>query len=34
VETMFVRRRDARVSSALAAFLQCARPTPIGAAAE
>lgn len=28
VETMFVRRRDAFVSSALAAFLQCARPAP------
>jgi len=26
VDTMFIRRRDAFVSSALAAFLQCARP--------
>jgi DNA-binding transcriptional LysR family regulator len=34
VETMFVRRRDALVSSALAAFLQCARPAPVSAAAE
>jgi DNA-binding transcriptional LysR family regulator len=25
VETLFIRRRDALVSSALAAFLQCAR---------
>jgi DNA-binding transcriptional LysR family regulator len=28
VETMFIRRRDALVSSALAAFLHCARPAP------
>jgi LysR family transcriptional regulator, cell division regulator len=28
VDTMFIRRRDAFVSSALAAFLQCARPAP------
>ncbi len=28
VETLFVRRRDAYVSSALDAFLDCARPTP------
>jgi LysR family transcriptional regulator, cell division regulator len=34
VETMFIRRRDTLVSSALAAFLQCARPAPISAAAE
>lgn len=27
VETAFIRRRDARTSSALAAFLDCARPT-------
>jgi len=34
VETMFVRRQDALISSALAAFLQCARPAPVSAAAE
>jgi DNA-binding transcriptional LysR family regulator len=34
VETMFVRRRDALMSRALAAFLQCARPAPVSAAAE
>ena len=33
VETLFVRRRDAFISSALAAFLQCARPTPLQAEA-
>ncbi|MGH7320001.1 MAG: LysR family transcriptional regulator [Candidatus Rokuibacteriota bacterium] len=31
VETVFIRRRDAFVSSALAAFLQCARPAPVRA---
>jgi LysR family transcriptional regulator, cell division regulator len=34
VETVFIRRRDTLVSSALAAFLQCARPVPLSAAAE
>jgi DNA-binding transcriptional LysR family regulator len=34
VETVFIRRRDTLVSSALAAFLQCARPLPLSAAAE
>jgi DNA-binding transcriptional LysR family regulator len=34
VETMFVRRRDAFVSSALAAFLACARPGSAAEAAE
>jgi DNA-binding transcriptional LysR family regulator len=29
VDTVFIHRRDALVSSALAAFLKCARPTPI-----
>ncbi len=28
VDTVFVRRRDAYVSSALTAFLRCARPPP------
>ncbi len=31
VDTVFVRRREAFVSSALAAFLECARPAPVGA---
>lgn len=34
VDTVFIRRRDAFVSSALAAFLDCARPVAFGAAAE
>lgn len=33
VDTMFIRRRDAFVSSALGAFLQCARPEPLRAEA-
>jgi len=31
VETLFVRRRDSFASSALVAFLRCARPKPVGA---
>ncbi|HZB92817.1 MAG TPA: LysR substrate-binding domain-containing protein, partial [Stellaceae bacterium] len=34
VETLFIRRRDAYVSSALAAFLACVRPGAAAAAAE
>jgi LysR family transcriptional regulator, cell division regulator len=33
VDTLFIRRRDAYVSSALAAFLRSARPAPLRAAA-
>ena len=33
VETVFIRRRDAYVSTALAAFLDCARPSPVTIAA-
>jgi DNA-binding transcriptional LysR family regulator len=34
VETVFIRRRDAYVSAALDAFLRCARPAALRAAAE
>lgn len=34
VDTLFIRRRDGFVSSALAAFLACARPSQAAAAAE
>jgi DNA-binding transcriptional LysR family regulator len=34
VDTVFIHRRDAFVSSALDAFLRCARPAPARAAAE
>jgi len=34
VDTVFIRRRDAYVSAALDAFLRCARPAALRAAAE